>query len=255
MALDRTCRGECTLACVVDLSNCERALSQVRCGPTSHPRRDTSVNPKVNKVVLATATLGFAGLALPSTVNAAPVDSVQPRVTSVGGINLVPTPKGLGLGGLTELTLANCGIGSGCAAREWQRLIGSDANDPDQVITVQSNVGILPTTRLAKRDMKAVKEQFQKFRANSGFVGSIKKSTSKGITYLKISGRFDQTVDDHVRIVQARQGTSTVLLAVNLDNRLTTGTLPSSASVKSLTKKVRTVYTKNWSQVPTTVLP
>jgi len=213
------------------------------------------VNPKINKVVLATATLGLAALALPSTVNAVPSEPVQPRVTSVGGINLVPTPKGLGLGSLTELTLANCGIGGGCAAREWQRLIGADANDPDQVLTVQSNVGVLPTTRLAKRDMRAVKEQFQTFRANSGFVGSIKQSTSKGITYLKISGRFDQTVDDHVRLVQARQGTRTVLLVVDLDNRLTTGTIPSSASIKALTKKVRTVYPKSWSQVPTTVLP
>lgn len=213
------------------------------------------MNPKVNKVVLATATFGLAGLVLPGSVSAVPSESVQPRITSAGGINLVPTPRGLGLGGLTELTLANCGIGAGCAAREWQRLIGPDANDPDQVITVQSNVGILPTTRLAKRDMKAVKEQFQKFRANSGFVGSIKQSTSKGITYLKISGRFDQTVDDHLRLVQARKGTRTVLLTVDLDNRLTTGAIPSSANIKALTKKVRTVYTKNWSQVPTTVLP
>ncbi len=206
-------------------------------------------------VTVAMAMVGLVGVTLPTTVSAAPNEVVVSRVTSVGGINLVPTPKGLGLGSLTEETMASCSIGSGCAARSWQRLVGSDANDPNQVIAVQSNVGFLPTTRLAIRDINALKQQFQTFIANSGFVGNIKQATSGGITFLKISGRFDQTVDDHVRIVQARKGNRTVLLAVNLDNRLTTGNLPVKASIKRLVKKVRAVYANNWSQVPTTVLP
>lgn len=213
------------------------------------------MNRLANKGIVALAALGTVGVLAPASALAAGLDPVQNRITSVGGINLVPTPKGLGLGSLTEDTMATCSIGGGCAARAWERLIGPDANDPNQVITVQSNVGFLPTTRLAKRDMKAAKEQFQTFKANSGFTGTIKQKTSGGITFLKISGYFDQTVDDHVRIVQARQGTRTVLLAVNLDNRLTSGNLPKKAGIKYLVKKVRAVYSKNWSQVPTTVLP
>lgn len=221
----------------------------------SATRERTHVNPLAKKLALATASVALVGIALPGAVHATSSEAAQNRITAVGGINLVPTPKGLGLGNLAEETMATCSIGAGCAARQWERLIGANANDPNQVITVQSNVGFLPTTRLAKRDMLATKQQFQTFKANSGFVGSVKQATSGGITFLKISGYFDQTVDDHVRIVQARQGTRTVLMTVNLDNRLTTGKLPAKASIKNLVKKVRAVYSKNWSQVPTTVLP
>lgn len=195
------------------------------------------------------AALALGQLATSTAATAAPA----PRVTSVGGINLVPTPSGLI--GMQEDIMSTCAIGGGCAARSWSRLVGPDANDPFQIETFQSNVGILPTNRLAHRDMAQLKAQYRTFIANSGFVGSIKQSTSKGLTTLKISGKFDQTIDDYVRIVQVRKGTRTVFISYGLDNRHGDAEPPASVTVNALTKKAKAVFKKNWSKVPHTVLP
>lgn len=209
----------------------------------------------VGASVIGASLMGPASAATSPVNTPESSSSTTARITSIGGINLVPTPSGLKLGDLTEDTMASCFIGSGCAARSWTKLVGANANDPDQIVAVDSNVGIVPTKRLATRDMKALKEQFQTFMANSGFVGAVKQTKSAGLVILKIHGKFDQTVDDEVRIVQARQGRRTVYMAVNLDNRVVNGTLPTEASIANMTKKAKKVFTMNWSQVPATVLP
>ncbi len=201
----------------------------------------------------ATAVVG-AFVLLPSASQAA-APAPTPRITSAGAINLVPTPSGLKLGNLTEDTMSSCAIGSGCAARTWERLIGPDANDPNQVLTYQSNVGVLPTVRLARQDMRELSETFRGFIASSGFVGTVKQKTQGSKTILQISGHFDQTLDDWVRIVQVRSGRRTVYIALNLDNRLTPAELPVNASIPAITKKAKAVFKSSWSQVPTTVLP
>lgn len=204
--------------------------------------------------VLAVGAAIAAGSGVAAATSAA-ASEPAPRITSAGGINLVPTPSGLGLGDLSESTMSACAIGSGCAARTWGRLIGPDANNPDQTLVMQSNVAYLPTTRLAKRDIAALKQQFEQFQANSGFAGTVVRKTSDGYDILKISGYFDQTVDDDVRIVQVRKGTMTVSIQITLDSILTEGKLPAATSVKALTKKAKAVFKKSWAQVPTSVLP
>lgn len=177
------------------------------------------------------------------------------RTTTVGGINLVPTPNGFKLGHLTEQLMSECTIGAGCAARTWQRLIGADANDPGSVLVMISNVGILPTVRLAQRDQAAVAQRFNTFKANAAFVGNIKQRQNNGLHILSVSGYFDQTLDDYVRLVQVRKGVRTVYIAVNLDNRNSTAMLPKQASISNLVKKAKAVFQNSWAQVPNTVMP
>ncbi|MEI6623505.1 MAG: hypothetical protein WCP28_16545 [Actinomycetes bacterium] len=203
-------------------------------------------------VAAAIAILMLTAGTLPGQASANPTET---RVTAVGGINLVPTPSGLGLANMVEQTVAGCSIGAGCAARTWKKLVGPDANNPEQVISYESNVGVLPTVRLARRDQRALKEQFQTFVANSGFKGTISLHTSSSFEALKISGYFDQTLDDHVRLVQVRQGTRTVFIAASLDNRLVQGTLPAKTTVAALAKKAKAVFRASWAQVPSTILP
>lgn len=203
---------------------------------------------------LTAAVLVGLAMSLPTAQAATPA-SLAPRITSAGGIDVVPTPAGLGLGGLQEQLMSSCDIGSGCAARTWQRLIGSDANNPDAVITMKSNVGILPTQRLAQRDQLALAQQFNTYAANGGFAGYVSLGQRKGLKVLVVSGRFDQTVDDYVQLVQVRRGRRTVMISVNLDNRNAHTTLPSAASIRNLLAKARAALRQPWPTVPPTVLP
>jgi hypothetical protein len=134
------------------------------------------------------STLAVVALATPASADPS-ADGSTTRITSAGGINIVPTPQRLDLqmSRNNEATTSSCSIGAGCAARTWVRLVGANPNDPDQIVTFQSNVGVLPTTRLAKRNMRALKQRFQTFRANSGFVGDIKQQTTRGIKILTIN--------------------------------------------------------------------
>lgn len=209
----------------------------------------------INKRRVSLAAAAATASAVLGSTSIAQAEAPVVRITSEGGINLVPTPRGLGLGGMDEEVESSCAIGYGCAARTWKRLLGADANDPDAVITMRSNVGIIPTLRLAKRDQRALRSQFGTFAANGAFVGQINRRTRGGLGLLTISGRFDQTLDDHVRIVQVRQGTRTVFISVDRDNRTTEGSLPARASVSNLLAKARTALRQSWSRVPTTVLP
>lgn len=201
----------------------------------------------------ATVLVGMA-MCLPTAQAATPAPAA-PRITSAGGINIVPTPAGLGLGGLQEQLLSSCDIGAGCAARTWQQLIGSDANNPDAVITMKGNVGVLPTQRLAQRDQLALAQQFDTYAANGGFAGYVSLGQRKGLRILVISGRFDQTVDDYVQLVQVRRGRRTVMISVNLDNRNVHTTLPSATSIRKLLAKARAALRQSWNEVPPTVLP
>ncbi len=206
------------------------------------------------RLVALAAGLGSIAICAPTSL-AAQATPVAPRITSAGGINLVPTPVGLGLGGSQEQLLSSCDIGAGCAARTWQKLIGTDANNPDAVITMKSNVGVLPTLRLAQRDQLALAQQFNTYSANGGFAGDVWISQRKGLRMLAISGRFDQTLDDYVQLVQVRRGKRTVMISVNLDNRNIHTTLPSATSIRNLFAKARAALRQPWTTVPTTVLP
>lgn len=206
-------------------------------------------------ILVVVGSLAAPASAQPASAQPAAVTPVSARITSAGGINVVPTPAGLGLGGSTELLQSSCAIGAGCAARTWQKFIGTDANNPDAVITMQSNVGVLPTFRLAQRDQLAVAQQFGTYAANGGFVGSIRLSDWRGLRVLVVSGRFDQTVDDYVQLVQVKQGRRTVMISVNLDNRTSELTMPARASIRNLVIKARTALQQSWRSVPTTVLP
>ncbi len=209
------------------------------------------------KKVISVAGIFVVVGSMAAPASAAPVSTAPPtsRITSAGGIDVVPTPYGLGLVGNTELLASSCAIGAGCAARTWQKLIGADANNPDAVITMQSNVGVLPTFRLAQSDQLALAQQFLTYAADGGFVGSIRLQNWQRMRVLVISGRFDQTVDDYVQLVQVRQGRRTVMISVNLDNRTIESTLPAQTSIRRLLIKARAALRQSWRNVPTTVLP
>lgn len=101
----------------------------------------------------------------------AAVPVTQGWITHVGGVNVVPTPAGLGLdlSASTEVLLAGCGIRDGCASRAWQ------VDTPGQSRRwFLANVAYEPTTLLAHRFLLARAHTYQVMSAFSGTVNHTK---------------------------------------------------------------------------------
>ena len=194
--------------------------------------------------------VGVVALAVFSVAPVAPVASASPgdvgpsaRITSQGGLNVVPTPSGLGLAlpNSTELLLADCKIGDGCAARDWQ----VDTAGANRRLFV-SNIAWVSSTRLAHRFLLA---RAQTYRASSAFTGTVKVSTSKNLEITKIDGHWYTAP---FRRVLVRDGRRLVLMEVQM---LDGQAIPAKASMANLIKKARQALGKSWQKVTTSALP
>lgn len=193
----------------------------------------------------ATVMLGVATLIGSTAIAVAPAEAtpgpVTNRITHAGGINVVPTPSGLGLGVVQgdELLVPDCKIGAACAGRQWSGSSGLFA-------TFWSNVGFAPTERLASRWLK---DRARIYRESKNFVGNVNVSVKGSQQELTVDGLW---VGDPFRKVMIRKGAKMVLVEVLLAPG---SSFPASASMKRLERKASEAFGKSWAQVPTTVLP
>lgn len=192
---------------------------------------------------LALPALGVAAMitsgSIVSPVSVAAVPE-SARITDAGGINVVPTPSGLGLGisGADEQLMPDCKIGAACAGRGW---IGTNVLEA----RFQANVGFAPTTRLATRWFK---DRARTYRLTSNFAGTVELFNKGSKQILKIDGMW---VGNPFRRVMIRQGSKMVLV----EALLATGPFPAAASMSNLEHKANDALGKSWAEVPTTVLP
>ncbi len=187
---------------------------------------------RIAAISVALAAVGMLAAALPATAQAP-----APRITSQGGMNLVPTPKGLGFPfkKSDEKLLGYCNIGAGCSSREFA--IDGDGSH------FLGNVGFAPTSYVAHRFLLYRADYY---RHSKLFVGSVKVTTKNKVQYLKLSGTW---YGIPFRRVMARQGRKLVLAEIIVRSDF------KQASMSALTSKAKTPLKQSWAKVVTTVLP
>ena len=253
---------------------------------------------RTKSVISGTAVLALtAGAvlsAVPAQASGDPSGSfglaLSSRTSTTGGMNLVPTPSGLGLGTMNQLDTTICDIGSGCAGGAWAgEFVGAGTVAVPEIQSMFiSAVGIAPTNGLANRDQTAATNQLN-YELNGtigngtninavtkDFNGTVTRGVVNGLDVLAAEGTNcsfvgSTCVNDtgatgesgQFRFVEVRKGAKLVTINLNVSQNVSasptalTANFGPDASLANVVKKATNLFKKkvNWSKVPHTSMP
>lgn len=196
--------------------------------------------------VLRIALTGVAIVAPLGTVTNVEAHSPDPvgrRITHEGGMNVVPTPVGLGLGlfDSNEELYPYCHLPSNCAVRVWNKYPGPLGYLGTQF---EGDVGVAPTRRLANRWLRNIARTY---RISDMFSGTVSLHSGGHRDVLVIDGKWGIS---NLRRVDMRQGQKLVTVQIQSADQL-----PGHATVSALRHKARHSLAMCWLHVPQLVMP